>query len=147
MNQFHSVDEVLDFAIAKEIEAYNFYIELAEWVERAEVAKLFEDFSLEEMRHKTKLEAIKAGKVVIKEEEVGSLDIADKMEACEPKVNLSYTKALVVAMQREKEAFRLYSDLAAICEGQEVKDILLKLAQEEAQHKLYLEVEYDLTTF
>jgi rubrerythrin len=147
MNKFHSADEVLDFAIAKEVEAYNFYIELAEWVERAEVAKLFEDFSLEEMRHKTKLEEIKAGKVVIQEEKIGSLGIADKMKAFEPEVNLSYIGALVVAMQREKEAFRLYSDLAAICEEQEVKDILLKLAQEEAQHKLYLEVEYDLTTF
>ncbi|MBN1807139.1 MAG: hypothetical protein JW837_17965 [Sedimentisphaerales bacterium] len=65
MKKFHSVNEVLDFAIAKEIEAYNFYVEPAEWVERAEVAKLFEDFSLEEMRHKTKLEAIEAGNVVI----------------------------------------------------------------------------------
>ena len=147
MEKFSSVEEVLDFAIAKEIEAYNFYIELAEWVERAEVAKLFEDFSIEEMQHKIKLEAIKVGKVVIQEEEVGSLNIADKMEAYEPKVNLSYTEALVVAMQREKEAFRLYTNLAKICEEQEVKDILKKLAQEEAQHKLYLEVEYDLTTF
>lgn len=147
MKKFRSVEEVLDFAIAKEIEAYNFYIELAEWIERAEVAKLFEDFSIEEMQHKIKLEAIKAGKVVIQEEEVGSLNIADKMGAYEPEVNLSYAEALVVAMQREKEAFRLYTNLATICEEQEIKDILMKLAQEEAQHKLYLEVEYDLTTF
>ena len=147
MKKFHSVDEVLDFAIAKEVEAYNFYIELAQWVERAEVAKLFEDFSLEEMQHKIKLEAIKAGKVIIQAEEVGSLNIADKMETSETKVNLSYIEALVVAMQREKKAFRFYTNLAAICEDAEVKDILLKLAQEEAQHKLYLEIEYDLTTF
>ena len=147
MKKFRSVDEVLDFAIAKEIEAYNFYLELADWVERAEVAKLFEDFSLEEMQHKMKLEAIKAGKIVIQEEEVGSLNIADKMETSEPKVNLSYAEALVVAMQREKKAFRLYTNLAEIYEDAKVKGLLLKLAQEEAQHKLYLEIEYDLTTF
>ena len=147
MKKFRSVDEVLDFAIAKEIEAYNFYLELAEWIERAEVAKLFEDFSLEEMQHKMKLEAIKAGKINIQEEEVGSLNIADKMETSEPKVNLSYAEALVVAMQREKKAFRLYTNLAEIYEDAKVKGLLLKLAQEEAQHKLYLEIEYDLTTF
>jgi rubrerythrin len=147
MKKFRSIDEVLDFAIAKEVEAYNFYIELAEWVERAEVAKLFEDFSCEEMQHKMKLEAIKDGKIVIKEEDVGSLKIADRMETCEPKVNLTYTEALVVAMQREKKSFRLYTHLASIYAEPGVKDILLKLAQEEAQHKLYLEIEYDLTTF
>lgn len=146
MKRFHSVIEVLDFAIAKEIEAYHLYIELARWVERAEVAKLFEDFSIEELRHKRKLEAIKAGKVAV-QEEVGSLNIADSIEAAEPKVNMTYTEALVVAMQKEKEAFRLYTDLAAFYKDQEVRDIILKLAQEEAQHKLYLEIEYDLTTF
>ena len=147
MKRFRSVNEILDFAIAKEMEAYRFYKELAEWVEREEVAKLFEEFSEEELRHKKKLEAIKAGKVIIQEEEVGSIEIADSIEATEPDVNLSYTKALIVAMQREKKAFRLYTNLAILYQDQEIKDILLKLAQEEAQHKLYLEVEYELTTF
>jgi rubrerythrin len=147
MKKFHSVNEILDFAIAREIEAYHFYIELARWVERAEVAKLFEDFSINELQHRIRLEAIKAGEVSIKEDEVGSLEIADSIEAAEPEVNLTYTKALVVAMQREKEAFRLYTHLAAIYQDQEVKDMLLKLAQEEAQHKLQLEIEYDLMTF
>ncbi len=147
MKRFHSVNEVLDYAIAKETEAYHFYIELSRWVERAEVAKLFEQFSIVELQHKIRLEAIKAGEVAIQEKEIGSLDIADSLEAAEPKVNLTYTEALVVAMQREKEAFRFYTNLAVICKDRGVKDILLKLAQEEAQHKLQLEIEYDLTTF
>jgi rubrerythrin len=147
MKRFHSVKEVLDFAIAKEVEAHDFYNKLARWVEREEVAELFEEFSEEELRHKIRLEAIKAGEIVIQEEEVGSLEIADSIEAAEPKVNLTYTKALVVAMQREKEAFRFYTNLAALYKDRDVKETLLKLAQEEAQHKLHLEIEYDLTTF
>ena len=147
MKRFRSVNEILDFAIAKEIKAYHFYIELAKWVERAEVAKLFEDFSINELQHKIRLESIKAGEVSIKEDEVGSLNIADSIEAAEPEVNLTYTEALVVAMQREKEAFRLYTNLAAIYQDLGIRDTLLKLAQEEAQHKLYLEIEYDLMTF
>jgi rubrerythrin len=147
MKEFHTVEEVLDFAIAKEIAAHRFYNELAQWAERPEAAQLFEEFAVDELQHRIRLEAIKAGEVTIKQEEVGSLGIADSLEAAEPKANLTYAQALVVAMQREKDAFRLYTLLASIARDQSVKDILLKLAQEEAQHKLRLEIEYDLTTF
>lgn len=147
MKKFSCMDEVLDFAIAKEIEAYHFYIKLSEWAERPEVAEAFEDFSVEELRHKEKLEAIKAGQVTMQEEQVGSLDIADGIEAAEPQANLTYVQALVLAMHREKGAFKFYTQLASISQDQEIKDTLAKLAQEEAQHKLRLEVEYDLTTF
>ena len=147
MKQFREVNEVLDFAIAKEIAAHRFYEELAQWAERPEAATLFEEMAVDELQHRIRLEAIKAGEVTIKDEEVGSLGIAESIEAGEPKVNLTYAQALVVAMQKEKEAFRLYTRLALAAREPDVKDILSKLAQEEAQHKLQLEIEYDLTTF
>ncbi|OHB79700.1 MAG: hypothetical protein A2Z25_03100 [Planctomycetes bacterium RBG_16_55_9] len=147
MKEFRTVEEVLDFAIRKEIAAHHFYIELSAWAERAEAAELFEELARDELHHKIRLEAIKAGQVAIRQEEVGSLGIADSIEASEPKANLTYVQALVVAMQREKEAFRLYTRLAAIAGSGDVRDMLSKLAQEEAEHKLRLEIEYDLTTF
>ncbi|MHC4678131.1 MAG: ferritin-like domain-containing protein [Planctomycetota bacterium] len=147
MKRFRCVDDVLDFAIAREIEAHRFYVELAQWAERPEVARAFEDFSVDELTHKMRLEAIKAGEVAFEEDEVGSLGIADKIEAAEPKANLSYSEALVVGMQREKDAFRLYTGLASIVHEPDVKDVFSKLAREEAGHKLRLEIEYDLTTF
>ena len=60
---------------------------------------------------------------------------------------MTYDQSLVVGMQREKNSFRLYTRLASIARDQDVKDMFSKLAQEEAQHKLQLEIEYDLTTF
>jgi rubrerythrin len=69
------------------------------------------------------------------------------MEAVEPEANLTYARALVVAMQREKRAFRFYIGLASISRDPRAKSVLSKLAQEEAEHKLRLEIEYDLTTF
>jgi len=147
MKEFHTVNEVLDFAIANEVEAHRFYSELTQWAERAEAAKLFEELAVDELQHRIRLDAIKAGEVSIKEEEVGSLGIAESTEAGEPKANLTYAQALVVAMQREKNAFRLYTRLALAARESDVKDIFSKLAQEEAQHKLQLEIEYDLTTF
>ena len=147
MKEFQTVDEVLDFAIRKEVAAHRFYDELAQWAERAEAAELFEELAADELQHKKRLEAIKAGQVTIQDEEVGSLGMADRIEAAEPKANLTYAQALVVAMQREKEAFGLYKRLASLARNQDVRDTLAKLAQEEAEHKLRLEIEYDLTTF
>jgi len=147
MKESRTVDEVLDFAISKEIAAHRFYSKLAQWAERTEAAKLFEEMAIDELQHRIRLEAIKAGEVTIKEEEVGSLGIAESIEADEPKVNMTYAQALVVAMRREKNSFRLYTRFASVAREPDVKDILSKMAQEEAQHKLRLEIEYDLTTF
>jgi rubrerythrin len=54
---------------------------------------------------------------------------------------------LVIAMKKEKAAFRLYTNLASIATSEALRDVLTKLAQEEAEHKLRLEIEYDWATF
>ncbi len=56
---------------------------------------------------------------------------------------LSYQDALILAMKREKKAYRLYSDLASKIDDTALKQVFLGLAQEEAKHKWYFEVEYD----
>ena len=61
METFESADALLDFAIAREEEAVEFYTELAEQTEGA-ARKAFEDFAREERTHKQKLLAVKAGK-------------------------------------------------------------------------------------
>jgi rubrerythrin len=147
MRRFSSLEEIWDFAIGREIEARDFYKELSQWAERPQVAKAFEDLADDELQHKLKLEALRAGKVDIRLEEIGNLGIADGMEADKPEANLTYVEALVLAMQREKRAFRLYTDLASASQDPQIKSIFRKLAQEEAEHKLRLELEYDLTTF
>ena len=147
MRRFSSLEEIWDFAIGREIEARDFYKELAQWAERPEVARAFEDLADDELQHKIKLEELRAGKVDVRLEEVGNLGIADGMEDAEPKANLTYVEALVLAMQREKRAFQLYTGLASASQDPQMKSIFRKLAQEEAEHKLRLELEYDLTTF
>jgi hypothetical protein len=47
----------------------------------------------------------------------------------------------------EEAARRLYTDLAAAAQTQEIRDIFIKLVKEEAEHKVRFELEYDLTTF
>jgi rubrerythrin len=60
---------------------------------------------------------------------------------------MDYTKLLILAMKKEDKSVKLYTTLAAASTQPQLKDIFLKLAREEAQHKLRFELEYDLTTF
>lgn len=143
---FGSANELLDFAISKEQEATEFYNHLAGKVEHQSLKELFLGFAAEEQIHKARLEAVKVGKTMLSaEEKVTNLKIADYTDEVDfdETAEFDYQKALLIAMQREKAAFKLYSNLAAITDNTELKEILLGLANEEAKHKLYFEVQYD----
>ena len=142
--KFSSVDEILDFAIKSEERSHSFYTSLAERVERENMKKVFLDFAAEELGHKEKLLKIKKGeKLLLDQEKVMDLKIAEYVSDVEPGEDMDYQKALILAMKAEKEAYRMYSDLASAAQDPEIKDILNGLAQEEARHKLRFETEYD----
>lgn len=143
MGTFSSVEEILDFTIAEEEQANKFYTDLAQKMEDPAMRKVFEDFAKEELRHMAKLVAVKQGEFTIMPESVRSLGIADYVVDVEPKADMSYADALNLAMKREKTAYRLYLDLAVASQNEEQSDMFLNLAQEEAKHKLRLEIEYD----
>ena len=107
MERFSSVDEVLDFAIGREIEARDLYLKLADMVEKPEMAKVLSDLAAEELEHKKKLESVKAGKAVIDEEEVGNLGITDHVAKVEPQARMSYVDLLIVGMKKEEKARKL----------------------------------------
>jgi rubrerythrin len=138
----------LDFAIAREVEAQHFYTDLAQLATRAEVQSVIRRLARDELQHGIHLQALKAGEVAFApEDEVGSLDIEEALAEVSPQAEMSYPDLLVIAMKKEKSAFRLYTNLASIATSDAVRDVLTKLAQEEAEHKLRLEVEYDWATF
>lgn len=142
--KFKSVDHVLDYSIAREEEAHAFYMDLADKMSTSIMSDVFRSFALEELGHKAKLEGIKAGKQLQSSAaEVKTLNIADYVVDIEVTPNLDYQDALIIAMKKEKAAFRLYSDLSAIVQDAGLKEIFAVLAQEEAKHKLRFEVEYD----
>ena len=138
------IEQVLDFAIEEEQAAADFYAQLAAQSKAPEMRDVFEGFAREEMGHKAKLEAVKrSGEFVPAAKQPVDLKIADYLADVEPSPNLDYRSALVVAMKKEKAAFRLYSDLAATAPNKALEQTFLALAQEEAKHKLRFEIEYD----
>jgi len=145
MNEFKTINDVLNFAIKDEQRASDLYADLATKSRNREIQKMFEQFSKEELGHKKKLEAIRGQEIVpVSNEKVQDLKIGDYLvEVSTSRDDLSYQEALIVAMKEEKAAFRLYSNLATKTDHTDLKETFLSLAQEEAKHKLRFEIEYD----
>jgi rubrerythrin len=140
-----SSDKILDFAIQKEEEAAEFYRGLAAKMARKPMQEIFAGYANEEMGHKAKLQAIKAGhKLTLSAKSILDLKLGDYLVEQETVRNdLTYQEALIVAMKAEKAAYVLYNNLAGTVDKPELKELFLMLAQEEAKHKLRFEIEYD----
>jgi len=147
MEKFESVDQVLDFAIKAEIEANLFYLDLASKSENPDIRETLGRFANEEAGHRVKLESIKhsaaRSQKLIPAEKVMDLKIADYLVDIIPHPDMNYREIVILAMKKEKAAFKLYSDLAAMSETDELKSTFEFLANEEAKHKLRFEIEYD----
>jgi rubrerythrin len=144
VQEFGSVGNILEFAIARELESYQFYSSLAARVERPWMQDVFRQFAQEELGHKAKLQGVREGEVKLSPKSaVLDLKMADYLVAGEVSGDMDYQQALIVAMKKEKAAFRLYTNLAHGVDDEALQAMFLGLAQEEAKHKLRFEVEYD----
>ena len=138
-------DELLQFAIQEEQAAFEFYTGLAGKVTDDHVKQTLLDFANQERGHKAKLEAVRAGRKL----DVGAvpnvpdLKIGDYLVEVEITPELSFQGALIIAMKKEKAAYRLYMDMAAAAPDKDSREVFLFLAHEEANHKLNFEVQYD----
>lgn len=144
MKQFSSINEILDFAILAEQEAVDFYTQLAVLSNDKHISDIFLDYAKEEIGHKTKLINIKNdGSLKIGGASVPDMKVSDYLTDVEIKPGLTYQEALIVAMKKEKAAFRLYMDLSEKADDETFKNLFLTLAMEESKHKLKFEIEYD----
>jgi len=144
MQEFRTVEDILNFAIKNEQDSYDLYSKLAGEMKNPGTRKFFEDMAREELGHKAKLMDVKKGKYLEPDtKKVMDLKIADYLVDVEPQGEMTYGKALIFAMKAEKAEFKLYVDLADRTSNADVAKTLMFLAQEEAKHKLRLEIEYD----
>lgn len=144
MKEFESTEEILDFAIGEEQSAADFYAKLAEQVDNPAIRKMFMEFSDEELQHKSKLENIRMGSLeYLPREDVVSLGLEEVLVDVAPTDGMDYQDALILAMKKEKAAYRMYTNLAATATDPQVREILKGLASQEANHRLRFEIEYD----
>ncbi len=144
MKSWKSLEEILDYAIGEEEGAVKFYTELAEKAKHSSMKRDFLLFANEERAHKAKLEAVKAGKAFQPtREKILDLKISEYTVDVSTDHVDSYEDALVVAMKKEKAAYKLYTKLSEMVDSEDARNLFAALAQEEAKHKLRFEIAYD----
>ncbi|PKN97530.1 MAG: rubrerythrin [Chloroflexi bacterium HGW-Chloroflexi-5] len=144
IQEFQTADDILKFALGREQESIDLYTNLADTARNPEMRKVFSGFADEERGHKKRIENIQSsGQFQFTPAQVRDIKIGDYLIDVEPHAGMSYQEALIIAMKKEKAAFRLYSDLAARVEDQLLRSLFESLAQEESKHKLRFELEYD----
>jgi rubrerythrin len=146
--KFESTADLLHFAISKEQASQHFYRELASQMKDAAAQKIFQVIAQQEQRHEEvlKLELIKQGYTLAPE--TGSPRPADyewqeHLELDQDALNMNYAEALLVAIQKERAAFQLYTQLITMAQAQQFRTMLLELAEEEMRHVIQFEREYD----
>ena len=135
---------VLDYAITKEVEAHKRYTEMAGMAEKQATKLLFEQLAEMEAGHRDKLQEMTTKDIAdYRLENVPDLLVGEKMGEREFEPCMGFMEALALAIKAEESAVNLYLDAArGIPEGDD-KKVFAVLAQEEKEHKLMLETEYE----
>jgi rubrerythrin len=135
--------EIIQFAIDKEVEAFNFYTDASKNAKYSGGKDLFLSLAKEEEGHRKLLQNLNMEKVAEKRiEKIPDLKISDYMVDVEIKPDLSYADILRIAMKREERSVKLYNDMKTSSD-KELEKLFTFLSSEEAKHKLRLEKIYD----
>jgi len=148
MGEVSSVGEVLELAIAREIQSAEFLSTLAERLKRPAAAALLEQLAQEELGHKAKLELeiMKEGLVAKTVGTLVEVDAPDYADALEMDPDSDFKDILAVVIAKERHSFRFYVDLAGVVLDEDLHEVLVALAEEEARHLIRLEREYNKLT-
>jgi len=141
---FKNIDDIIAYAIERELEAETFYLEAAKDSDFSGAKQLFEDFAKEESKHKTMLENLDKEQInSFVPETVPDLKRSDYLVDMTYEKGMGFADILRLAMKREEKANKLYLDLAQKAGMDQIKKLFEKLAQEESKHKYGLESMYD----
>lgn len=140
MNE-NNLDQLIDFAIAQEHEAYTFYKAASEKVTNPGVKQLFLELSQDEQGHANLLEMYQKNKALgeIFKTQVIDYKIAETQDMPALSINMKPAEAIAIAMKREQQAAELYRTLAKNAINDTLKEALENLANMEMGHKHKLE--------
>lgn len=139
------IKEIIDFAIKKEIEAYDLYSGIAKSSNNLAVQKLLEELANDELGHKEALEDLSRAEEILNFdiEKVQDLKLSDHLKSTTIDEDSSLQETLVFAMKEEKGAYELYTRMAKAAQTEKNTSVFQKLAQMELIHKNKLETLYD----
>ncbi len=148
--QEEKLDAIIDLAIQKEEQSYDFYTGLQAKVKDPAVKDTLGFLAKEEVKHKQFLEQYRAGGLgpeALRLSRVVEHHIAEHLDPPELGENLEAKDAYLQAAHRELRAYNFYKALADIHPQGTIKDVLVRMANEELKHKEKVEYLYANTAF
>ena len=146
----NTLSSVLNMAIDKEKEAYDFYMDLYNLVEDKEAKSTLKYIAQEEAKHKDFLTTCQEGRFcseVLNMAATIDYKIVEHIEKPDIKKNINSSEVYLIAANREINAYTFYKSLADSYPAGDVKDLLTKMANEELKHKEKMEYLYANTAF
>ncbi len=137
--------EILELAIAREVEAHHFLMAIAERVASKAIRRVFEELAAEELEHKStlELEMLKLGHTVPLDQELPEPSGSYIISNTDAPLDMDYRDVLLLGIEKEEASFRTYVNLIGHVSNEESKEMLLSLAEEEVKHKLRFETELE----
>jgi rubrerythrin len=144
------LSEIIDLAIQREEEAYDFYMDIFNKLEDPSIKDTLEFIANEEKKHKAFLVNYRKGDYgpeALRMTDVVEYKISEYLE--EPEITKETKREDVyrIASHRESRSHQFYTELANMHSDSNLKEMLLKMANEELKHKEKMEYLYANTAF
>ena len=144
------VSDILEIAIKREEDAYDFYMDIHSKVVDAGVQDTLEFIAGEEKKHKAFLVRYRDGDFggeALRMSDVVEYKIAEYLEEPEVDESSKPEDVYLLASHRELRSHYFYTELAHLHADGDLQEMLLKMANEELKHKEKMEYLYANTAF
>ena len=144
------LSEIIDLAIQREEEAYDFYMDIFNKLEDPSIKDTVEFIAKEEKKHKAFLVNYRKGDYgpdALRMTDVVEYKIAEYLEEPEITKETKREDVYLIASHMESRSHQFYTKLANMHDQGDLKDMLLKMANEELKHKEKMEYLYANTAF
>ena len=138
---FEETGKLFSIAIAREIEANDFYAKAAKTALDASVRAIFLELAEDELSHMELLERLRADPTLPMKMHKPAVDykVAEEVDLPTLSTDMKPADAIALALKAEQRAMEFYAGMAAKCADVELKGIFQSLADMEAGHKCRLE--------
>ena len=144
------VSDIIAIAIKREEEAYAFYLDIHAKVADPSLRQTLEFIAGEEKKHKAFLVSYRDGNLgtkALKMSDFIDYKVSEYLEEPDIDGELKPQDVYLVASHRELRSFHFYTELANLHADGEIKEMLLKMANEELKHKEKMEYLYANAAF
>lgn len=136
---------ILEFAIKREKDSYEFYIKAKENAKTSGAKTLFDQLAQQELGHKQTLEVMHLTKEVLMD--LSMLNINDytlrESYSNDMQFHMEYQQIVLLAMKKEELSVKLYTDMRKIVKDKQQQIVFDRLIKEEQSHRDLLQREYD----